>query len=391
MIKTLLNIEDCLEAASGLHNNNFITIDNSDKTIMHSIARQVFKGTALTDKQFALMQEKLVKYKDQFENLDCDFEFIITQLRQPLRQIDRSKYIKVIDDEIKVRFPFKKSLIICVNAISNQATLYRHDKGSHSHYFTLNDRNIDLVLGQFIDKNFDIDKNLISRYNEIQTIKKDKFSYLPYFDGHDLHNCPKNMITNLKNEIGDISSDNFLKVADRRLRHSYFMNLPQPITLTDNIAFRSKKMFHSSPKDNPLVTVLLSLYELDKFPLIIPIEDNNALDQLYQIQTVLRDIVPANLQSVLFRQEGNTDFNNYIKEKNLNNWVDKNTKIVYISTMKVPKILISHNEWNPVASFSFTSTLSKEVNTYIEHFTDLVLFHEEMISPFRLRGYSYGR
>ena len=100
MIKTLLNIEDCLEAASGLHNTNFITIDNSDKTIMHSIARQVFKGTALTDKQFALMQEKLVKYKDQFENLDCDFEFIITQLRQPLRQIDRSKYIKVIDDEI---------------------------------------------------------------------------------------------------------------------------------------------------------------------------------------------------------------------------------------------------------------------------------------------------
>ena len=158
MIRTLLNIEDCLEAAAGLHHTNLVTIDNSDKTIMHSIARQVFKGTALTDKQFALMQEKLTKYKDQFENLDCDFEFIITQLRQPLRQIDRSKYIKVIDDEIKVRFPFKKSLIICVNAISNHATFYRHDKGSHSHYFTFNDRNIDLVLDQFIDKDFDIDE-----------------------------------------------------------------------------------------------------------------------------------------------------------------------------------------------------------------------------------------
>ena len=52
IMKTLLNIEDCLEAAAGLRQMHLITIDNSDKTIMHSIARQVFKGTALTDKQF---------------------------------------------------------------------------------------------------------------------------------------------------------------------------------------------------------------------------------------------------------------------------------------------------------------------------------------------------
>lgn len=391
IMKTLLNIEDCLEAAAGLEQMHLITIDNSDKTIMHSIARQVFKGTALTDKQFALMQEKLKKYKDQFDNLDCDFDFIITQLRQPLRQIDRSKYIKVVDDEIVVRFPFKKSLIICINTISNRANLYRHDKGSHKHYFSLTDRNIDLVLEQFIDKNFEIDETLTTRYKDIQVIKENRLDYLPHFDGQDLLNCSPKMISNVQDEIGEISSNNFLKIADRRLRHGYYMNVPQPITLTDNIAFRRQKLFHNEPKKNNLDKILTSLYQLDRFPLVVMLEDTHALDQLYKIQNVFRDLIPASEQSVLFRQEGKTDFNEYIQEKKLNNWVDKNTKIVYINTMKVPKILITHDEWHPISSFSFSSTLTKEVNTYIEHFADLIVFHEDMISPFRLRGYSYGR
>ena len=47
--------------------------------------------------------------------------------------------------------------------------------------------------------------------------------------------------------------------------------------------------------------------------------------------------------SVLFRLDNDADgaeFNQYIKRNNLNNLVDNNTKIVYISNNKIPKPML---------------------------------------------------
>ena len=102
----IINLEDCLEHLAGLRESPVeFTIEKTDHTIMTSIARQTFRGVALTDRQSALMYEKLQSYRDQFVNLDWDFDYAVNQLRQPLRHIDRSKYIKLADNEIKIRFP----------------------------------------------------------------------------------------------------------------------------------------------------------------------------------------------------------------------------------------------------------------------------------------------
>ena len=96
-------VEDCLEILAGFRkeSDNF-SLMKEDYTIMHSIARQVFKGTALTDRQLALMQKKLPAYKDQFDNADIPLELV--KLRKPLRSINREKYIKLQGNKIKIRF-----------------------------------------------------------------------------------------------------------------------------------------------------------------------------------------------------------------------------------------------------------------------------------------------
>ena len=111
MSNYLHTIEDCLETIAGLSRDSSIEIDKSDKTIMYSIARQVYKGSALTDKQYALMKIKLATYKNQFlENKFDNFDIALESLRLPLRKIDRRKYIKIVKIEnvewIKIRFPF---------------------------------------------------------------------------------------------------------------------------------------------------------------------------------------------------------------------------------------------------------------------------------------------
>ena len=60
--------------------------------------------------------------------------------------------------------------------------------------------------------------------------------------------------------------------------------------------------------------------------------------------------------AVMFRlpsPKGN-EFNHFVREKRLNNIVDKETKVVYISTNKVPKPLI-RTSWRPLCSFSIGS------------------------------------
>ena len=137
MDKNLQTIEDCLEVVAGLTSTDNFVIDDNDKTIIHSIARQVFKGTALTDRQCLLMKQKLNDYFTQFLSYDyTNYEVAIHELRQPLRQIDRRKYIKISDTNereelnkdnsqwIVIRFPFSKKAIIKLEKVANKFRKY---------------------------------------------------------------------------------------------------------------------------------------------------------------------------------------------------------------------------------------------------------------------------
>src|SRR6056297_2528663 len=134
--KKLKTIEDCLEVLTGVEPDaGPFNIAVTDQAIMVSIAKQTSKGTALTDKQHTLILEKLQGYKRQFmKNMYVDFDEAINELRKPLREVDRSKYIALVFDElpserhisgftfdppyIKVRFPFKKSLMSSLYKVS---------------------------------------------------------------------------------------------------------------------------------------------------------------------------------------------------------------------------------------------------------------------------------
>jgi hypothetical protein len=119
---------------------------------------------------------------------------------------------------------------------------------------------------------------------------------------------------------------------------------------------------------------------------VILLTEKDALVQLDSIYKIIRNLIPHNQQSVLFRKEGQDDFNTYVKDKSLNNWVDKDTKIVYINNKKVPKVLLK-SDWKPITSIVFDSFTSKEINAYTSHLVDLNISYEEHLSPFKTREY----
>lgn len=392
MLEDVTNIEDCLELLAGFRKgSDQFQLFKEDYTIMYSIARQCLKGTPLTDRQYALMQKKIINYQSQFDNFDIDLQTCIKKLRKPLRTINREKYIRLEEGKIKIRFPFKKSDIVLINEISNAADGYEHKKGSHEHFFNYTELNVLLLLNRFVDKNFKVDKEIALVYHKIKHMEAQKDKYVPGIYGGELRNVHKKAKALIKEDIGELTETSLLRFIDRRFKYGLeHIDDYNPKTTLEKIAYRENPTMQIKPSEVTLEETLSNLLILNRFPLLICLDKDNAEKQIHPIVNFYKAILNSSEQSVLFRKEHKDDgFNELVKHRNLNNWVDKNTKIVYISKDKLPKVLIKA-DWKPSAAICFESNLDKNVNTYIMNECDLILFREEYGSPFRRYSNIYG-
>jgi hypothetical protein len=406
MKNSIHTIEDLLEILAGLQQGPKVQIEPSDATIMYSIARQVFKGTALTDRQLSVVKEKLQTYKEQF--LEIDFDLAIENLRMPLRHIDRSKYIKIVDTAdvyvdtvyesykekwkwIKIRFPFSKKLIVSLESISKESADYQHKKGSHEHYFLLNEVNTVNVIDAFKDKSFDIDQELLDWYEKLKDMKNNKEQYLPGIYNFKLKNLNEKAINYMVSTLGDPNIENLSLYKDRSeslgLEHFDTQDLDKSInmltTLSQKIVKRTKSNVLVNKNHFNIHNLCETLLELNRFPLLVVLPESNPLEPLHKIHNGLSGFIDSSESSVLFRLETHTnyEFNNYVKQQKLNSPLDKSLKVVYINNNKIPKPLIKSG-WNPLTVLLMDSARPHtNVGTYINE-ADLVIHYDETMSQF---------
>ena len=392
------NIEDCLEILVGLKLDYKFELNSSDRNILSSIGRQVFRKIPLTDRQFNLVSSKLLSYKDQFDKAGIiNFELALKDLRMPLREIDRSKYITIVDSIkvyaqpegqdsykadwkwIKIRFPFSKKDIVKIEEIViDHRKEYEHQRGSHEHYFRLTENTAFLVVEKFKDKAFVIDKEIIEIYDEVFKIKQNVEEHIPCIKDNILYNISENLLKVINEQTDDLT-----QVVDRHRRFGIEnLNQMPGESLKNLIAYRTDKSLQVQPSLNTIDDLFLSIYNLNRFPLIVLLEESNAEEQLYEFYNSVKNLISNQEQSVLFRQEGQTEFNKFVKTKHLNNWVDKSTKIVYASTNKLPKVLLTA-DWSPIASITYNSGMNRQLSTFISDRCDLVIYYDEHMSPFR--------
>lgn len=380
-------IENALESLVGLSSDNLISIEieTSDKTILNSIGRQVFRGKALTDRQRDVVVEKLRYYNVEFEN--C--------LRLPLREIDRSKYIKVVEGTeipkaseysksnhpwIKVRFPFSKKHIIDLQEIAGKHQKFHfHEKGSHEHYFLLNEQVcLDLLL-RFKNKNFEISTDLLEYYNKIEKIIDNQTQYIPYADLQSVYNLCLNAKESFEKENLHHS---LLKIKDRSLKYGIkIVPIDKENSLSSKIAFRQKHKISISSKQYDLKQLIDSLSELDRFPILVKVVD-------LEIIKTIHNIMPNMQHCVMFREDNNTEeniqFNQYIKNNNMNCSIDNSPEIVYIKqNVKIPKPL-AESKFLPKCIIKFKNEYMR--NDILETDCDLVISYDDVESVL-LRGY----
>lgn len=406
MDKNVEYLEDCLELLAGLKksDSNF-QMNSSDTGILSSIARQVFKGTALTDRQYALVREKLeTGYVEQFlRNGYSNFGNALGNLRMPMREIDRTKIITIVSHEemvgpntpyetykqswqwIKVRFPFSKKDIVKIENIANTANRfdYHHVKGSHEHYFILSEKLVFGIVNAFKDSQFKIDQELLDIYQELLEFNKNYDSYLPGVYDYELKNTYDVVAQHLEDSLGKPCVDNLLLYKDRSLMYNLQIfddvelakSSSRYSNLAVQIAMRNSGRILVDSKTRNIQSLIDALIELERFPILVLCDYDRAEEQLVTTHQIFRNRVLDSEISVMFRLEGEHEFNRYVREKQLNNYVDRNTKVVYIDKSKLAKPLLTA-DWQHNCVLSLTSLRpSTKVASWLEG-CDLVVNHD---------------
>lgn len=333
-------IEDCLELLTGLNklNNYKFEVKKEDYNILTSVARQVFKGIALTDRQFDMLVRKFDNYKEQFSSNNIDIDHIIKNkvLRSPFREVDRSQKVFIDGKQIIAQFPFNKKLIQQIQDLRTYATgQVTNDKNRWQ--FELTEKNIK-VVGDVLTK-FDFSEEFVKLYEIISSYKIE--DHVPGIYKKELKNIHPKALTNAQAACGDFEN-NIIKYIDRRKQFGIeHIDIDYDIkTLADKIAFRQQPYVYIKDDNLDLESVFDSLNTLDRYPLLITIEEEK-FDSIYQIDKILDRYTNKNQRSVMFRVPNDSvessRFNQWIRDNKLNNWVDNRTKIVYITSIKIPK------------------------------------------------------
>jgi hypothetical protein len=413
----LETVEDYLEVLAGFQGDTKIKIESTDCTILYSIAKQVFRGKALTDRQLDVVCLKLNQYSDQFTTagyINLGDVVSMQSTRQPLRSVDRSQWIRIVDKPVMnkpqfvssrlkkatepepskdsyvaIRFPFSKKIIMLIETLAYKHRQgYYHEKGTHIHYFKITENTLYDIVKAFENKNYDIDSEILEYVEQIKDIKNNPKDYVPGVYDLELKNTTTSLNKKITNHLGELSAQNVYLYKDRSLLYglTHFDDIHTHTNsksiLTQRIIKRIEPSIFISQNEWHFDAVVSSVVELKRFPLLIVLPDTNILDHLSKTDNSFKGFIKPDKISVMFRLDNKTDkeFNQYIKDHNLNNSLAKDTQVVYISSSKkFPKPLFN-SDWQ-MESVLFLESIR---NTKLEHYlvSDLIIHYDEIESQF---------
>ena len=399
-------IEDYLEILADPASN--IILDNADVKLIKSLASQTKKNVPFTDRQYNLAKLKIISYKEQLDEVGYKFtDNDLNNLRLPLRIIDRSKTISLVEREyidlfgnvkttmIAIRFPYSNKMIKYIEFIKLlQKNKKLYDTKTKTHFIELTENNIYKIVEKFKQANFEIDKNVELLYNTIKYFIDNEQKYKPGIYNFELKNTHEKLLDYAYSLLGKPTKNNYTLYWDRRntLGLKYFDSdvLYESLKLfsptAQKISNSNKKEIFCSKKIFPIEDICTSLLELKRWPILVILKNNNELEYLQKIHSAFSNNILQNEMSVLFRLANANDyqisFNTLVQELKLNNPVNDKTKLVFLNNIKIPKPLLSEK-------FNFNTTIllesfrhQKILTTYYNQ-SDLIIHYDEILTTWK--------
>jgi hypothetical protein len=140
--------------------------------------------------------------------------------------------------------------------------------------------------------------------------------------------------------------------------------------------------FRINPEKYSATDLVSSIATLNQWPLLVILEENSEiLDNLKNMVTALSAHVPLEKMNVFFRlkneQKECDEFNQYVKDNGLNNYIDKETKVVFISRTRIPKPLLK-SEWHPRTALLTSSHDFGKLSAYLNDFNSVYYYNNSI-------------
>ena len=263
-------------------------------------------------------------------------------------------------------------------------------------YADLTERNIVKIVDTLMPLGFDIDPTIKNYYD---TIKSWSFSEIS--DQFLIPNMPgNNFQKHISADLGIETAIDQNIIVDRGMRYQYSLENPRKIgeNLTEIIANRTKTKIWISKEEHNLTSVIESLTELKRLPLLVVFDtfvNNKYLENLEILSDALEKNGIFDGVGVYFRlpnDEIGTRFNQLIKEKSYNANLDSTTKVAVVMSGKLPKFFLK-SVWQPMSVIALdtkmglrhgkTSVYSNCCDLVVEWAEKEVLFENKVVGKWQ--------
>jgi len=392
-------IEDALEILAGTTTRAVnIRVDIGEVNLIKSLGRQVARGTALTDRQFELATKKIEKYQKGLEQNSVDVQSLLAlaPLRMPLRQVDRTQsisFVMGIDKKIKlsVKFVFSKKFAAVWSDLQDQLTVSVYEQKGEKQ-LAVNEQDLYLIVNTLQPMGFTVSDEVVEVYQKIEEIYVNPDNFAPYVDVVDntlvLKNVNPRCKTYLDKEFTDIKDSDFLVFLERVKNCGIYHKTDKiiekiteisPNKLIKDILVSEETRFRLNPEEHTTDSLFDILDTLNQWPILVIVDETkDAISQVKTLCTALMARLDNSEVTVFFRLEnGNTEheeFNQFVADNHLNNYIDSKTKVVFVSKNRIPKPLFNA-DWKPRTALVTSSYEHGKTSAYLNDFSTVYYYN----------------
>jgi len=378
--------------------SNPISLWAMDEKVVHSLAANPSAGRGFTEKQRSLVLRLCKKYQGQ---LTADLGVAVTvaldtpefkfNLVEPTLQ---EKSIKIEGKEILVKFPFSEEIVEKIRKFKSEVKVKTVEWNSDSKAwkFALEENNVLWITQNILNDSFAVDPEFLEFSGQISEILENMENYVPTVAYENNQYLFKNVYRTVPQPTSDDLIETLLLAKHYGI--STWDETVENLIKNANFSPVLTSFLEESTSNKPEFDV--NENSIDQFtelfkhnvPALIIIPGYGEFFTLKTWTTWLKsqgfnekDI------SVLFRLSSDTGgmFNELVKQNNLNNPIDENTKIVFVS-QKIPKPLIKSGiEFKLIVNLGSLSGVHYSVSTYLDGRADVIRYTDKTKS-----GYQFG-
>jgi len=378
-------------------------ISLSDINFITSVSDQVtLKKLALTKKQHIAVKSILLKYKWVFKNTP-NIESVLDTVSSPFREIDSTKKVFFLEKDstsyIGIKFPYDQNIILLIKTIAkeNDGSCY-FDKQIKTYLLEYSPMMLYSLVNE-VYQSFDIEDQVMNQYDKIKNFINNKKENCPGIFDFEILNVNPDVKQQMINHYGHPCKSNLIQYFDNRnqwgLYHFDENHLQELInetsSLTQALLSRTSNKNFVNSNEFMYIDIINSLQELNRDQLVIVLPDLNKLKKTTEVSLLssyhyaLSKYYKNSEISVMCRMsnKGNgANFNQYVKDNNINKPLSKETKVVILTSTKLPKPLLKFEQFKPrtmIVSEEYKEILSSWCySPYMSRF-DMILFYDQPI------------